>query len=428
MIDTSPTPVPREQPNVADSYDVAVVGGGPAGSTVAALVAEAGYRVLLCERSDVPRFHVGESLIPECWHTLNRLGMVEQLNAAPFPKKHSVQFVTETGKESAPFYFQQHRDHPSSTTWQVERGVFDLMLLDNCAGKGAVVRTDAQVLDVPMEDGRATGVRVKLGRGDGAVTRTIESRVVVDASGQSAFLASRLGLKQSDPHLKKATVWTYFRGAQRDPGIDEGATLILQTEGKKSWFWYIPLPDDIVSVGCTGSLEDMFGEGGTAREVFDRELARCPGMLRRVEQATRHADCFTTKDYSWSSTAGAGEGWVLVGDAHSFIDPVYSSGVFLALKSGELAADAIVDGLRKNDLGAEQLGRWRDDYNSGVEMFRRLVYAFYTPGFSFGRFLKEHPQHHGHLVDVLIGDVFKPEIAAMFDDMGEVVPPARVSG
>lgn len=415
------------QQDLRDTYDVVVIGGGPAGATVTALLAEAGHQVALLERSTLPRFHVGESLIPGTYWPLKRLGLIDQLKASAFPKKFSVQFFSEGSKPSAPFYFDEYNSHESSQTWQVERADFDRMLLDNAVAKGGHVRCEAQVLEVLFDNDCACGVRVKLGRGDDAETREISCRVVADASGQSSFLVNRLNLKTTDPYLRKGSVWTYFRGARRDAGKDEGATLIMQTAGKRSWFWYIPLRDDIVSVGCTGSMEYMFPRGSTPAGTFERELANCPALEERLTDAIRHTDFLTTKDYSYLSSEPAGPGWVLVGDACGFIDPVYSSGVHLALCSGEFVADTVDSALRDEDFSAERLGSWYPEYSAGIDNFRRLVYAFYAPDFSFGDFLREHPQHHSRLVDILVGDVFKPDVSRIFDDMGDVLPPVEAA-
>jgi flavin-dependent dehydrogenase len=410
---------------VRDEHEVVVMGGGPAGATVAALLAEQGRDVLVLERFPIPRFHVGESLIPETYWSLERLGLIPQLKASAYPKKFSVQFVSDGWKESAPFYFDMHNPHESSMTWQVERADFDQMLIENAIAKGASVRTHAQILEVLFEGDRATGVRVKLTDPLGGQTevREIRSRVVIDCSGNSAFLSNRLGLRQPDPKLQKGTIWTYFKGALRDSGKDEGATLIMQTEGKRSWFWYIPLREDIVSIGCTGAMNYMFPKGGTPETTYQRELSRCPALERRLVNAERCMDYFTTRDYSYRSTQAAGNGWVLCGDAFAFVDPIYSSGVYLALKCGEIVADTVQAAWQENDFSAARLGAWRDDYVAGVENFRRLVYAFYTPGFSFSEFMKANPGYKGHLVDILSGAVFKSGVSDIFKVMGEVNPP-----
>jgi len=417
---------------VQDHYDVIVIGGGPAGSSVGTLLAEYGHSVLILERSTVPRFHIGESLIPETYWSLQRLGLIEQLKQSAFPKKFSVQFFSEGAVPSKPFYFDEYHPHESSQTWQVERGDFDKMLLDNAVAKGAIVRTEAHVLEVLFEGDQAVGVKVRLplnGDTSGATeVREIRCRVVADASGQSSFIVNRLNLKTPDTRLRKASVWSYFKSAQRDPGRDEGATLILQTEGKRSWFWYIPLRNDIVSIGCTGTMSYMFSKGMTPEAIFERELSRCPALQTRLVNATRHTEYFSTKDYSYFSKQPAGPGWVLVGDACGFIDPVYSSGVYLALKSAEFVADSVHEALRKSDVSQAQLSSWYPEYRQGVENFRKLIYAFYTPSFSFGEFFRRYPQFRSNMTDILIGAVFKPGVDEIFQAMGDVVPPEEVAG
>lgn len=427
MIEPNPSSPVDYLPDVQEAYDVIVIGGGPAGASTAALVAEYGHSVLVLERAQLPRFHVGESLIPETYWPLKRLGLIDRLKESGFPKKYSVQFVSDGVKESAPFYFEMYNPHESSMTWQVERGQFDQMLLDRARELGASVHTSAQVTDVIFEDDKAVGVRCRLLNEDGGRTeRQIRSKIVVDATGQSAFIASRWGRRDPDPLLKKGTIWTYWKGAHRDEGIDEGATLIMQTPNKKSWFWYIPLQDDVVSIGCTGSMSYMFGkENGDAETVYQRELERCPAMQKRLQNATRCTDYFTTKDFSYYSDRGAGNGWLLVGDAFGFIDPVYSSGVFLALKGGEFAADAIHDALERGDCSGPRLGQWQPLYKQGIENFRKLVYAFYAEDFSFGTFLKDNPQYKSNMVDILVGDVFKPGVGDIFTAMGDVMPAAE---
>ncbi|MDA1159611.1 MAG: NAD(P)/FAD-dependent oxidoreductase [Planctomycetota bacterium] len=353
------------------NYDVVVAGGGPAGSTVAALLAEYGHSVLLVEREFVPRLHVGESLIPAANDVLSRLGMIDEMLASPFPRKYSVQFVTESRRESEPFYFDGFESTGLGHTWQVVRSEFDRMLVDNARRRGATIMSETKLRAPDGPSGSFE--QLDLCSSDGGVYRAT-TRVFVDATGQSALIGSTLGFKQVDPVLKNATVWSHFRGAHRDAGRDAGATIILHSREKKSWFWYIPLPDDVVSVGCTGTLDYMFpGDGESAEQVFQRELDRCPSLQRRLAVAERVEPYRVTKDFSYKCRPGAGNGWVMVGDAYGFIDPVYSSGAFLALKSGEMAADAINAALIDNDISPERLGSWQASYDAGVENFRRLV-------------------------------------------------------
>ena len=194
--------------------NVVVIGGGPAGSTVSTLLAKQGYQVELFERGRFPRFHIGESLIPQTYHVLKRLDMLPKMRASHFVKKYSVQFINQHGKLSEPFYFIDHNPHESSQTWQVERSELDTMLLDNAAEHGVTVHQGARVLEVLFEGKRAVGVRVH----DESGERTVRADVIVDASGQSSMIMDRFGLREWDPVLKKAAVWSYWKGAEARHG------------------------------------------------------------------------------------------------------------------------------------------------------------------------------------------------------------------
>ena len=399
---------------INDSYDVVVMGGGPGGSAASALVAESGYSVLLVEREAVPRFHVGESLMPESFWSFERLGVLDKMRNSNFVKKLSVQFVSHSGKESNPFFFEKHDPRECSQTWQVERSAFDQMLFDNAAEKGACCRDKTRVTNVLFDDGRATGV--ELGLEDGS-TQQVKAKVVVDATGLSAILANHLNLKQEYEHLKKIAVWTYFKNAEREPGPHGGATIILHTKLKDSWFWFIPLRDNITSVGVVGNRDYMLDGRSTPENTFAEELELCGAMQRRLASAEQVEKHRIAREFSYKTSRQSGDGWVLVGDAFGFIDPIYSSGVYFALKSGELAADAIVEGLQNNDLSAAQLGKWINDYSSGTQWIHKLVEAYYTNEFSFGKFLQGHPHHIGHLTDLLIGRIFHDTAGDIFDEM-----------
>ena len=401
--------------------DVVVIGGGPAGATVSTLVAQRGRRVTLFERDRFPRFHIGESLIPETYWVLKRLNMLPKMQQSRFVKKHSVQFVNAEGRESAPFYFRDNKPHECSQTWQVVRSEFDRMMLDNAREHGVDVHEGARVHDVLFEEGRAAGVRVRDAGGD---FREIRARVVVDASGQNGLLMNRLNLRVWDPVLNKGAIWTYWRGAYRDEGRDAGATLVIQNGNRTGWFWYIPLHEDIVSCGVVAPFDYLFRGRTNYAQTYEEEVERCPGVKRRVANAERATGHFATKDYSYRSKQVAGDGWVLVGDAFGFLDPLYSSGVLLALRSGEMAADAVVDGLEKGDISATQLGRWGPAFNEGVDRMRRLVCEYYD-GFSFGRMVRQYPELRGTLTDLLIGDLFNDRVDRVWGPLESLYPPGK---
>ena len=408
----------------ATDPEVVVIGGGPAGATTATLVAEQGHAVTLFERDRFPRYHVGESLIPGTYWVLERLGIIPALETGGFVEKHSVQFVSEEGKVSAPFYFADYKADASAQTWQVTRREFDRLMLDNARAKGVDVQEGVRVLEVLFEEGRAVGVRVA---GESGGERSVRCRVVVDAAGQSGMIQDRLGLRQWDPDLKKAAIWTYWKGAVRETGRDAGATLVLQTQGKKGWFWYIPLADDITSVGVVADQEFLF-QGRSSKDpaaIYAEELARCPGLVPRLAAAERVEPFRVAKEYSYRSSQVAGDGWVLVGDALGFLDPLYSSGILLALKSGALAADAIYAGLKEDDTSAAALGCWGPGYLDGMNRMRKLVRAFYD-GLNFGGVVRRHAEAKPLLTDILIGDFFKDEIDSLWPLLEESDSAARM--
>lgn len=404
--------------------DVAVIGGGPAGSTAATLLSQRGHSVRLFEREKFPRFHIGESFMPDTYWILRRLDMLDQMKTSQFVQKYSVQFVNDSGKESQPFYFFENNPHECSQTWQVLRSEFDEQLLRNAARLGVDVHEEARVMDVSFDGDRQTGLRVRY-KND--TEETLHPKVIVDASGQSSLISNKLKLRYADEKLKKATVWSYFKGAHRDPHkFDIGATLVLQLKEKKGWFWYIPQHNDIVSVGVVGSMDYIFKDESTLEEIFWREVGNCPAVGRRLEGSERVEPFRTTKDFSYRSTKFAGPGWVLCGDAFGFLDPIYSSGLQLAFRSGSMAADAVHEGLTTGDLSGEKLGAWGPDYLKGMDRIRRLVYAFYD-GFNFGTFVRKYPLHKRHITDLLIGDFFKESIDEVWGPLDDVLAESRLA-
>lgn len=404
----------------SNDYDCIVIGGGPSGSTTAALVADAGYRVLLLERDVEPRRKVGESLMPETYWVFERLGVLDAMKSGPFVQKVGVQFVSSSGRESSPFLFTRHDPHECSRTWHVERSKFDPFLLENAAKKGVEVHRGARVLEVLFEDERAVGVRLAgeaaSAAGDGS--EIIRAKVIVDASGQAGVLGARFALRKPNPKFRKAAIWGHFRGSRRDV-IDDGVmTVCFRTLSNRSWFWHIPLSNDVVSIGVVSDADYFFRAGaGTPDELFAAEVADCPAMAQRLEGTEKVAGLDVVKEYSYLTGRSSGDGWVLVGDSWGFIDPIYSSGVWFALKSGQLAADAIIEGLRTGDTSAAQLGKWVPDFARGTSWVRKLAEAWYCGQFRVGKFIREYPHHVGPMTDILIGRIFHPDAGQIFEDL-----------
>lgn len=397
------------------SYDCVVIGGGPAGATCATLLAQHGRRVLVLEKAAFPRHHIGESLIPYTYHTFKRLGLLDALRGSDHPRKESVQFVNSEGRDSQPFFFTDYDPAESSTTWQVARDRFDVMMLDNARQHGVEVRQPAQVRKVLLDGERAVGVRAKI---DGAEVE-FAADVIVDATGMAGLLSRQLGLRHPDPQLRNAAIYGYYRNAQVDEGRNAGATIIIHTPERNGWFWFIPLAGGLTSVGVVAPPAYLTsGRGDDPAATLAEEIENCPGIARRLADAELVSRVYVTADYSYRSSRVTGDGWVLIGDAFGFLDPVYSSGLMLALKSGEYAADSIHAALEDGDTSANRLAAFAPQFLHGMQLLRQLVYAFYDKNFSFGAFLKAHPQHGDTLTRLLMGDVFDdPAVARIFDDM-----------
>jgi flavin-dependent dehydrogenase len=399
------------------NYDAIVVGGGPAGSSTAALLAEKGHDVLVVEKEKFPRYHVGESLMPFCYFPLERLGLIDTLMESANPRKYCVQFVRQDGFLSQPFYFFQHFDHPSSTTWQVWRSEFDKMILDKARSNGATVMEETKAKKLIKSGDRVEGITVE---SDELGSLDILAPIVVDASGRDCFAAHKQNWMVRDPELKKIALWTYYKGAKRDPGLDEGATTVAYLPNK-GWFWYIPLSGDMVSVGIVAERDYLFN--GTTKdheEIFQREVLNNEWIKEHLAEAEQTGEYRITGEYSYRNRYCASDGLVLAGDALGFLDPVFSSGVFLALKSGVMLADEIDLALKAGDLSAKSFDRYGKRMQSSIETMRKIVYAFYDKDFSFGDIAKRGDHLRAALTDCLIGNVDDNEFRELFDAMSDL--------
>ena len=396
------------------AYDVIVIGAGPAGSTAAAVLAEHGRKVLVIEKQKFPRYSVGESLLPYCYYPLERLGVLDKIREAAFVKKYSVQFASVDGRISQPFYFFQHLDHEASQTWQVWRSEFDHILLDNAVEKGARVMEETVAKKLLRDGEKVTGVEVRTRDGS---TRSFHAPMTIDCSGRDGFALKRNDWLIRDPKLNKISIWTYYRGGLRDEGYDEGATTVAYLP-EKGWFWYVPLRDDVVSVGVTAEADYLYRDGKDIQEIFGRELGVNRWIARHLASAERIRDFRVTGEYSYRSRYCASDGLVLAGDAFAFLDPVFSSGVFLALRSGEMVADAVQQALSGDDVSAARFSDYSANLCEGIEAMRKLVYAFYDEAFSFGRVFRKYPDLRSDVTDCLIGNLFR-DFTPLFKAVGE---------
>ena len=405
--------------------DALIIGAGPAGSAAGAILAEYGHRVLLLEREKFPRYHIGESLLPFTFQPLQRLGLIGRMRSSAFVKKYSVQFVSPSGRASQPFYFFNRYDRDTvAQTWQVLRSEFDQMLLDNARAKGARVMEETTVLELLRDDARVTGVRAR--SREGAAVAEYRAPITLDCSGKEAFSAVRNHWRLKDPYLNKIAVWTYYTGALRDPGMDEGATTVAYLPGK-GWFWYIPLADDLVSVGIVAEKDYLYKDTHDLPTIFHREVNKNAWIGQHLAVGEQTGPYRVTGEYSYRSRYCAADGLVLAGDAFGFLDPVFSSGVFLALRSGELAADAVDAALAAGDVSASRFREYGAQVCQGVEAMRKLVYAFYNHAFSFRSLIKEFPHLKGDITDCLIGNLhrdFQPlfDAVAKFADVPQPLP------
>jgi flavin-dependent dehydrogenase len=407
---------PAKPPN-GKSYDVAVIGGGPGGAALATLLAKKGRSCFIAEAATFPRYHIGESLVPHTYGILDRLGLLPKLKESAFPEKHSVRFVAADGKEATPFYFSETISGDGARTWQVERGEFDRLMLDHARENRVEVCEGTRVAKVLFDNGRATGLKIA----NAAGSETIHAKVVVDASGRSTVIGRQLGLKTDVPGLDKASLWGYFRGGKRLPGIDAGETTMMRI-ANGGWFWYIPLPDDMVSVGVVADPEYLFIAGEAPLDVYQREVAKCPALVERLKDAERVGRLHGLRKLAYLNQQTSGDGWVMIGDARAFLDPIYSSGLFLALGSAELAANCIEDALVADDLSAARLGAFEPALWQGVDTVRGLIHAFYDPAFSFKEFMERFPEQRPHLIDILVGDVVK-DMSSFSAALAEMTPP-----
>ena len=380
--------------------DVLVIGGGPAGSTVATLLARRGWKVVLLEKERHPRFHIGESLLPMNIPILERLGVLEQVRAIGVLKR-GADFPVENGNYNV-FRFDRALRDSAGYAFHVKREEFDQLLFEHARGEGVDARDGVKVERVEFDPhGRPAAVHAR--GGDNAFT--VRPRYLVDASGRDAFLGSKLGLKRRNKRHQSAAVFSHFRGVPRREGEDAGnVTICRHAHG---WLWLIPLNDGVTSVGAVCSPDHLKQRRGETEAFLMRTLDSVDAARERMRDAVRIAPVHVTGNYAYDCDRMSGPGWALIGDAWTFVDPMFSSGVYLAMNSAELGADAIDAALREPAREAALMRDLERHLTGGLNEFKWFIYRFTSPTM---KRLFESPRNtlqiEQAVVSMLAGDVF----------------------
>jgi flavin-dependent dehydrogenase len=355
------------------AYDVAVVGGGPGGSTVATHLARGGLRVGLFEREAFPRFKVGESLVPATMLLLERLGALEPVAKGGFQVKYGAAFHDQETGLGHTFYFLQGMPWPN-WTYNVPRAEFDAILLDHARKHGVQVHQPATVGSVAFD---AEGVTFETS--SGGERTDYRARFLIDASGRDGLLASRIGRRERVPNLGKVALFAHFRGADRFPGIEEGNLRVYLFDG--GWFWWIPFTDDVTSVGAVLHARAVKDFPGTPEALFEAMVRRCRAVDEHLQRAERVTPIHRAANFAYTNAPIVGDRYLCVGDAVAFIDPIFSSGVFIAMRSGELAAEAVLEAFADGRFSARRFAAYEKKVWRGVTPFFKFIHKYYEPAF-----------------------------------------------
>jgi flavin-dependent dehydrogenase len=355
-------------------YDVAIIGGGPAGSTAAALLARAGRRVIVFERERFPRFHIGESLLPFSMKAFTRLGLHEKFLRAGFMKKFGGEIVGACSESGTKFYFKDGYRSQTDYAYQVTRGDFDKVLLDHAVECGAEVHEETSVDRVEFSNDE-----VELGIKCNGSFHSIRARYVIDASGRTSVLGRKFKIKKTYDHLQKLSIFAHYDGVWRAEGIDGTLTVLIRAIDR--WFWLIPLTAERTSVGVVLDTEAFRNSKLRAEDFLEQALSEQPIIAKRMTDARRVSQVYVEADFSYRSAQLHGDRWLVAGDAAGFIDPIFSSGVFLAVFSSELCADVLNEVLDHPRKARRLFAGYERAVNRAMDIYLRFVNAWYTKEF-----------------------------------------------
>jgi len=356
-----------------EACDVLVIGGGPAGATAAALLASQGRKVVMLEKAHHPRFHIGESLLPANVALFDRLGVRDQIERIGMPK-WGVEFVSPDHDHAAQVEFAEAWDKSMPYAWQVRRSEMDEILFRNAAARGAQAIEGCRVREVRFD---ADGADVLAVQDDGS-RRQWRARFVVDASGRDTFLSNKFKAKQKNPRHNSSALFGHFRNAERLPGKLEGNITIFWFD--HGWFWYIPLADGTTSVGAVCWPHYLKSRSKPLKEFFADTIAMCPALAKRLEAAELVDDAvYATGNYSYTSTHCSGERYLMLGDAYTFIDPVFSSGVYLAMHSAFEGAEVVATSLDQPARAADARQRFEREMRKGPREFSWFIFRVTNP-------------------------------------------------